>query len=179
MNKLDKILYLVRHCRAAGQAPDAELTEEGRAQSEELGRLFKDKEIRHIISSPFTRAIQSIEKTADSLGLKMEIDDRLAERTLSSEDLPDWMERLEESFEDLDLKLAGGESSREAAERGMQVLESAPDRTILVTHGNLMGLLLKRVDGAYGFEEWKKLSNPDVYEVKVSGENINIMRVWK
>lgn len=176
---MDKTLYLVRHCRAEGQAPDAELTEEGRKQSGELAGFFKDKEISHIISSPFTRAIQSIEQTADSLGLKMEIDGRLAERTLSSEDLPDWMERLEESFEDLDLKLAGGESSREAADRGMEVLEASPDRTILVTHGNLMGLLLKRIDGAYGFEEWKKLSNPDVYEVKVMGENSKIMRVWK
>lgn len=176
---MEKILYLVRHCRAEGQAPEAELTEEGKAQSRELSSFFKEKGIRHIISSPFTRAVQSIEKTVDDLGLKMEIDDRLAERTLSSENLPDWMERLEESFENLDLKLAGGESSREAAERGMQVLETAPDRTILVTHGNLMGLLLKRIDGASGFKEWQKLTNPDIYEVKIEKENRRVTRVWQ
>lgn len=176
---MEKTIYVVRHCRAEGQAPDAELTEEGKTQSKELAGFFKDKNIQHIISSPFTRAIQSIEQTADSLGLEMEIDGRLAERVLSSKNLPDWMERLEESFEDLDLKMAGGESSREAADRGMQVLEAAPDRTILVTHGNLMGLLLKRIDGAYGFEEWKKLSNPDVYEVKAMDKNIYATRLWK
>lgn len=175
---MEKILYLVRHCQAEGQAPDARLTEEGKKQAEELVRFFDSKEIRHIISSPFTRAIDSVEPLADHLDLKIQIDDRLAERVLSSEDLPDWMERLEESFSDLDLKFAGGESGREATNRGVEVLAASPDKTILVTHGNMMGLFLKRIDESYSFEEWKKLSNPDVYEVKAVNGNTNVTRVW-
>jgi 2,3-bisphosphoglycerate-dependent phosphoglycerate mutase len=176
---MKKTIYLVRHCKAEGQEPGALLTKEGERQAEELVRFFKGKEIAHIVSSPFTRAIKSIEPAADSLGLEIEIEDRLAERVLSSEDLPDWMERLRESFQDLGMKFSGGESGLEATERGMAVLTGALDRSVLVTHGNLLGLLLKQIDSAYGYEEWKNLSNPDVYKVEIEGDTLQVMRVWK
>ena len=176
---MKKTFYLIRHCKASGQSPDAELTEEGKGQAEALTDFFKNIKIGHVISSPFTRAIQSIESLAEAQDLPIQIDDRLAERVLSTDDLPDWMEKLEQSFSDLDLKFEGGESAQEAAERGAAVLAEAPDNAVLVTHGNMMGLLLKKFEEAYGFEEWKALSNPDVYILSVEGENTSVKRVWK
>lgn len=175
---MKKTIYLVRHCSATGQEPGALLTDAGEEQAQQLAEFFRDKEITHIISSPFTRAIKSIEPAADNLGLGIEIEDRLAERVLSTADLPDWMERLKESFQDLDMKLSGGESGMEATERGMAVLASAADRTILVTHGNLLGLMLKKIDGSYGYEEWKNFSNPDVYQVEIEGAAFQANRIW-
>lgn len=175
---MKKTFYLIRHCKASGQEPDAELTAEGRDQAERLAEFFNGIEVRHIISSPFTRAIQSIEPLADVRGLPIEIDDRLAERVLSAEDLPDWMEKLEQSFTDLDLKFEGGESANEAAERGAAVMAEAEDGAILVTHGNLMGLLLKKFEKAYGFEEWKSLSNPDVFVLSIDGDAASVSRMW-
>ena len=175
---MEKTIYLVRHCQATGQEPDVELTEEGKKQAQELVRFFETRTIQHIISSPFTRAIQSIKPLADSQGLKIEIDGRLAERRLISETLTDWLERLEDSIEDLELKMAGGESSREVTKVGMAVLEAAQDGTVLSTHGNIIGLLLKRIDGLRGFKEWKELSHPDVYEVKVEKGNYFARRIW-
>nr|WP_316047012.1 histidine phosphatase family protein [Planococcus glaciei] len=142
---MKKTIYLVRHCSATGQEPGALLTDAGEEQARQLAEFFQDKGITHIISSPFTRAIKSIEPAADNLGLGIEIEDRLAERVLSTANLPDWMERLKESFQDLDMKLSGGESGMEATERGMAALASAADRTVLVTHGNLLGLMLKKL----------------------------------
>lgn len=174
---MGKLIYLVRHCQAAGQAPEAELTAKGEEQAQELARFFKGIDVAHIISSPFTRVIQSIEPTSDMRGLQIEVDSRLSERVLSTEDLPDWMERLEESFGNLDLKLMGGESGNEATARGMEAVVNAPDRSILVSHGNLMGLLLKKMDASYGFKEWKELSNPDVYEVSL--DEGSMKRIWR
>lgn len=176
---MNKILYLVRHCQAMGQEPEAQLTPEGKIQAEALTDFFKSMEVCHVISSPFTRAIQSIEPLAASRSLPIQIDDRLAERVLSTGNLPDWMEKLEESFSDLDLAFEGGESAREAAERGASALAEAPDNTIMVTHGNMMGLLLKKFEETYGFEEWKALSNPDVYVLAIDGEDTSIQRLWK
>ncbi len=175
---MKKTLYLIRHCKAAGQAPAAELTVEGNEQAETLIGFFKEIEISHVISSPFTRAIQTIEPLAASRGLAIQIDDRLAERVLSTEELPDWMEKLQQSFADVDLKFEGGESAREAAERGAEVLAEAPDNAVLVTHGNMMGLLLKKFEEAYGFEEWQALSNPDVYVLSLEGEKASVKRIW-
>lgn len=172
-------LHLVRHCKAAGQAPDAVLTAEGRQQAETLTAFFKEIEISHIISSPFTRAIQSIEPLSAARGLSIQIDDRLAERVLSTKDLPDWMDKIEQSFNDFELKFEGGESAAEAADRGAAVLAEAPDNAVLVTHGNMMGLLLKKFEEAYGFEEWKALTNPDVYVLTIEGEKTSVKRMWK
>lgn len=176
---MNKTIYLIRHCQATGQAPDAELTETGKKQARDLARFLENQQVIHFISSPFTRAIQSIEPAADQMGLPIEIDDRLAERVLSSEDLPDWMEKLEESFQDADLKFAGGESGKEATERAMEVLNEMEDKTAAVTHGNLLGLMLKQIDANYGFSEWKRLTNPDVYEVGITDGDLSVKRVWK
>lgn len=175
---MEKTLYLVRHCRATGQEPDAELTSQGFEQAQALTDFFRKIDVSHIVSSPFTRAIQSIEQLAESRSLPIQIDDRLAERVLSTEDMPDWMEKLEQSFLDFDLKFEGGESAREAAERGAEALAEAPDGAILVTHGNMMGLLLKKFEEAYGFEEWKALSNPDVYILSIDKDSTSIKRMW-
>ena len=77
---MDKTECLVRHCQATGQELQAELTEEGKEPAKVLMRFFEKRNIKHIISSSFTRAIQSIQPTADSLSLQVEIDGRLAER---------------------------------------------------------------------------------------------------
>ncbi|CAM3148907.1 histidine phosphatase family protein [Paenibacillus sediminis] len=55
-----KTLYLIRHCKAKGQEPDADLTLEGELQAEALSNFLIDKPIDLIISSPFLRAIHSI-----------------------------------------------------------------------------------------------------------------------
>lgn len=176
---MEKLIYLVRHCQATGQAPEAALTEDGERQALELAAYFKGKDVRQIVSSPYTRAVESIAPAAKLHSLPIEVDARLAERVLSTENLPDWMEHLERSFQDMDMKLLGGESSREAAARGLEVLDGAPSGSVLVTHGNLMALLLAHFDADFGFDGWKALSNPDIYEIRLAKEGPTITRIKK
>lgn len=177
VERLEKLIYLVRHCQATGQAPEAALTEEGEKQALDLAVFFKEKDVRRIISSPYTRAVRSIAPAAKLHSLAIEVDARLAERVLSTENLPDWLEHLERSFQDMDMKLPGGESSREAAARGLEVLHGAPSGSVLVTHGNLMALLLAHVDAGFGFGGWQALSNPDIYEIRLTKEGATIARM--
>src|SRR2546421_6220368 len=87
-------LYIVRHCQASGQEPEAPLTQQGQAQATELVRFLSNKGIERIVSSPYKRAIQSIAPLAQSLQLEVETDTRLVERVLSTTALPDWRARL-------------------------------------------------------------------------------------
>lgn len=176
---MTKTVYLVRHCNASGQEPDAELTAEGRIQAEELADLLEKLDVREIVSSPFARAVQSAEPAAKRLGIDIRTDDRLKERKLAEGDLPDWLDQLEKSFMDANLKLDGGESGGEAQDRAAGVLADATDGTVLVTHGNLLALMLQSADPAYGFGEWQKLSNPDVYRMEMEGALKNISRIWQ
>ncbi|CAM4480688.1 histidine phosphatase family protein [Paenibacillus tarimensis] len=164
-----KEIYLIRHCKAAGQEPKTVLTEEGALQAEQLVEFFGSLSIDYIVSSPFTRAIASIEPLANIRQLKIHLDERLTERVLSSENLNDWLEQLKTTYEDYDKRLIGGETSREARQRGVSVIDEVISmpirRAIVVTHGNLMSLILQHYTGNFGFEDWLALSNPDIFKL--------------
>mgnify|MGYP001954986733 CR=1 FL=1 len=123
-----KTIYLVRHCKAYGQASSAKLTDEGKQQAENLAEFFADRNIQYILSSPYHRAIATIKPLAEKLRLTIHLDERLRERILSTIDVPDWIEKLKVSFTDMDLRFAGGESSREAMDRGVSVINEVMKR---------------------------------------------------
>lgn len=179
--ELEKVIYVVRHCAADGQSPHADLTAEGIVQAEKLAEFFAEIEVERVISSPFIRARRTAEPIADGKKIHIEEDSRLAERTLSSHAFEDWLLKLEDSFLDLHLSYEGGESSHEAMERVCKVVDELPDgsKTVLVTHGNLMTLLLRCYDERIGFQEWQSLTNPDVFRVHVTDNGAQMERIWK
>lgn len=170
---MQKTVYLVRHCQATGQAADAPLTPEGEQQAMRLAEQLAPLSIERIVASPFIRALRTITPLAERLALPIITDERLIERVLSTSEVADWMTALRATFENFDLSFAGGESSRVATQRIVAVLSSAilhPVRTtVLVTHGNLMTLLLKRLNPAVDFTFWQQLKNPDVYHLELEG----------
>lgn len=180
---MNKKIYIVRHCEATGQAPESPLTDKGFKQAQYLAEFFSDKKIERIISSPFLRANQSVELISRKVDLDIEIDERLSERILSTTNLSDWYEKLKTTFDDLELKFEGGESSQEAMNRIVAVVEelikAEYEHTLIVTHGNIMSLLLKKYQSEIGFLDWEKLSNPDVFQLSFSNSEIHIKRLWK
>ena len=177
-----QVVYLVRHCQSSGQAPRAPLTELGHQQALRLADQLADLGIRRIVSSPYTRARQSIEPLAQRLGLAVETDERLVERMLAADSLPDWQARIRASFDDLTVALPGGESTATATERGMQALADVLSNdllpTVVASHGNLLAALLHHLDGRPGFETWLGLTNPDVFEVVAHEDGGDGARRW-
>jgi Fructose-2,6-bisphosphatase len=179
-----KQVYIVRHCKAVGQEPEAPLTEAGAQQAKGLAEFFSNKEVDRIISSPFERAFRTITPLAEKLGLEITLDNRLSERILSSESYADWRDRLRKTFDDLELCHEGGESSHAAMSRAVSVvteaLSSGKKNIVIVSHGNLISLLLKHFDSRIGFEEWEAMSNPDVFQLTFSAEGKpDIHRIWE
>ncbi|MGK9234571.1 histidine phosphatase family protein [Inquilinus limosus] len=174
------VFYLIRHCRAAGQEPEASLTDEGREQAHRLSDRLAGLPIARIVSSPFLRARDSAAPLAERLGLPVGIDARLAERVLAAEPAEDWRDRLRRSFVDPALAWPGGESGAAATRRGLAALmdaaAGAEGAVAIVTHGNLLALLLQSFDGRDGFAAWAALSNPDVFLIDIAGA---VRRFWK
>ena len=150
-------IYVIRHCLAQGQSLDAPLTQKGIEQADSLAEFFKDLKIDRIVSSPFLRAIQSIEPLSSRKSMTIEMDERLSERLLSTGDFPDWYEKLQATFVDMDLKY---------------------DDTLIVSHGNIISLLLKYYDKDVDFHCWKNLSNPDVFLLSPKHNEVMIERIW-
>jgi 2,3-bisphosphoglycerate-dependent phosphoglycerate mutase len=177
-----KRLFLVRHCESTGQEASAPLTTIGQSQAVLLADHLETVEVELLVSSPYTRAQQSIAPLAQRLGLPVEIDPRLAERVLSAAPLEYWREAIRQTFEDLDLAWLGGESSRTAMARGRAAVDALLRRPVrvlvVVTHGNLMTLILRSFQTQFGFQAWEHLSNPDVYCLEVEAERVRVTRTW-
>ncbi|RAL21372.1 histidine phosphatase family protein [Thermoflavimicrobium daqui] len=177
-----KHFYVIRHCEAEGQQSDAKLTIKGKKQAIELADFFENIKVDRIISSPYTRAIETIEPLAKMLGLTIIKDERLVERVLCQTALPDWLDWLRASFDHPEMRLSGGETSREAMERVLSVLsdelKQEEQSIVLVSHGNLITLLLHSFDSSYGFASWTNLTNPDIFKLTFDEEKVKIERIW-
>jgi 2,3-bisphosphoglycerate-dependent phosphoglycerate mutase len=183
-----KTIYLVRHCQATGQEKEAVLTAKGKEQAQKLAEFLKrENNISKIISSPYIRAIKTIEPYANEVQKAVISDERLGERILCNTPIDDWYEKLQLSFQDFSISLEGAESNDDAQKRGKACLEEYLRSTkngeavLFVTHGNLLTVLLHLFDQTIGFSDWKKLSNPDVYKVTLNPnfETSMIHRIWK
>ena len=86
------------------------------------------------------------------------------------------------TFTNIDIAFSGGESTKQATDRAIsliqEVLKLEHTTTLLVTHGNLLTLILKHFDRTIGFDEWKTLTNPDIYEITID-EQVIIKRLWE
>jgi len=183
-----KQIYWVRHCQALGQPPEMALTDLGWEQAKELADFLADKGIVKVVSSPFVRARESVVPLALRLGLEIEIDERLAERSVGDLGV-DWdvdpkkaVAVFSRTFEDLDLCFEGGESSRTAMYRAIDVVGDAlwdDVPVVMASHGNLTSLMWKYYDTSVGFEQWQALTNPDVLLLTFDGGKPDIERIWK
>lgn len=171
-------IYLVRHCAAAGQEPEAALTAAGREQAERLAAWFDPLPLARLVSSPFQRARDSVAPLGHRRGIAVQVDDRLAERVLAAGPLEDWRGALRESFAQPQRTWPGGESGATALSRGRAALSDAAmgeGAVALVSHGNLLSLLLEATGLGDGFAIWEGLSNPDVFRLDPNGR---VVRLW-
>ncbi|MFB5192826.1 histidine phosphatase family protein [Alicyclobacillus fastidiosus] len=176
-------IYVIRHCEATGQSEDAPLTTKGFVQAEGLAEFLLKTGIERVICSPYLRAQQTIEPYIQRHNASLTIDSRLSERVLSVVSMENWLECLQQTFDDFDLSFRGGESSRRAMARAVDVIKdidpNESKRIGIVTHGNLMTLLLRHFDARFGFDHWSHLTNPDVFLVSVEQNKATVERVWK
>ena len=160
-------LILVRHCQATGQEPEAPLTDVGIQQAQTLAGFLSAHPIDRITTSEYLRARQSMEPFASISDLPVHTDARLNERVLLAEPIKNWQDVVRDSFDDHDLRAPGGESARKVLDRAWAALDEifAADHSmpLVVTHGNLIALVLHSLDPNFGYDGWKSLTNPDAY----------------
>ncbi|MBH0162519.1 histidine phosphatase family protein [Fictibacillus sp. 26RED30] len=170
----------IRHCKAEGQESNAPLTAEGEQQAKELAVFLEGQDFDCVISSPFKRAIDTIKPYAELNNRTIKVDERLAERILSIEDDPNWRDNLERTYKEEHLKFPGGESTFEAKQRITSFINDLQAKSynsvLIVTHGNLLSLMINLYDSSFGFKEWELLSNPDVFLIDVLSKDVS--KLW-
>jgi 2,3-bisphosphoglycerate-dependent phosphoglycerate mutase len=78
-----------------------------------------------------------------------------------------------------------GESNDAAQARGLAAIRRIVDeqggrQTVVATHGNLLALILNGLRPTFGFEFWRSLTFPDVYELRFRRSALtNVRRIWE
>jgi len=180
-------LYLVRHAHSTYTPEEYKrpLSEKGLKDSYKVKELLKEEKINHVISSPYLRAIQTVEGVASNLGKEIQIVDEFKERKLTDIVSIDFEQTIRKVWENPNFSWKGGESNKSAQQRGIRAIEMVLNNyegknVVVGTHGNIMVLMMNYFDEKYDFDFWKKLAMPDIYKLSFQKHNlVNCTRIWK
>ncbi|ANC07185.1 MULTISPECIES: histidine phosphatase family protein [Bacillus] len=165
-------IYFVRHAHSTYTKEERErpLSEKGHCDAENVTHLLKDKHVDVVISSPYKRAIQTVQGIANTYKLSIQTEEDLRERLLSTELVSNFNDAMQNVWEDWSFAYEGGESNDVAQRRAVicmqNILKQYEGKKIVIgTHGNIMVLLMNYFNSKYDLEFWKTLHMPDVYQL--------------
>jgi 2,3-bisphosphoglycerate-dependent phosphoglycerate mutase len=188
---MDTIIYMIRHAESPfvfGHERTRKLSNQGAIDAKKVTAIMNEQKIDMVISSPYTRAIQTIEGIVDSKNIEVNVVEELRERQLKGAyKLPEEeiQQAIKKSYEDIDFNLSGGESVRDVQNRAIpiikELLKNYETKTIIIgTHGNVMTIIMNYFNKEYGYHFWKNTSKPDIYKLVFSGETLKLVqRKWE
>lgn len=168
------LLYLIRHAESAPDFSMAEadwpLSPNGRVQAQRLATRLPEFAPTQLVSSPYRRAIDTLEPFAKARGMPIRVEADLRERHLRDGRVEDWDAFMRDLWADLDARMPNCESGTECrcrVTRCLTAIADAPhDQTVLVSsHGNAIALFLNGIDASFGHDAWKQMRNASVVRV--------------
>ncbi|WP_404350103.1 histidine phosphatase family protein [Sutcliffiella horikoshii] len=180
-------LYFVRHAHSIYTPDELErpLSEKGYKDAERILALIQPDNIDVVVSSPYKRAVQTVEGVAEYFNLEIEIFEDLKERTLTSKPAEDFAAAITKVWGDPNFAWEGGESNMEAQARGVKVihylLKKYEGKNVAIgIHGNIMVLIMNYFDKQYDFSFWNGLDMPDIYKLTFDGDElVGVSRLWE
>ncbi|WP_442600707.1 histidine phosphatase family protein [Paenibacillus sp. KN14-4R] len=185
-------IYMVRH----GESPKTEgkertrgLTDKGRSDAHIITELLKDEGIDTFVSSPYRRAILTIEESAESFGKEVLVIEDLKEIVFLSDDKilsdKELYPTVKKMFSDPDFSLPGGETVNICKKRSVAILKDLlkkykGQKVVIGTHGAVMTLMMGYFDNQFDLDFLLQTSKPDIYRLEFDGEVlITTKRLWK
>lgn len=168
------MIVLVRHAEpvypTAGGPDDYHrpLTETGHAQASGLVAELSAVKPALIASSPYLRAVQTVEPLARALGRPVHTDHELREWDAGFEPTPDYVRYYEESWADPDFARPGGESLNQLTVRATKALAELAERygTVVVgSHGTFVSRALVGFGLPMDWPRSRDMPMPAVYRV--------------
>ncbi|NUU59152.1 histidine phosphatase family protein [Paenibacillus agri] len=186
-------IYMVRH----GESPKVDggnertrgLTLKGESDAQIVAELLNVEGINTFISSPYKRAILTIEGLAQSLGKEVIIIEELKEivflgdnKILSNKEVYPLVKKM---FSEPDFLLPGGESFMNCRNRVVPIFENIirkyeGQKIVIGTHGVVMTMMMEYFDPQFGLDFLLKTSKPDVYKLEFDeGLLTRTERLWR
>jgi 2,3-bisphosphoglycerate-dependent phosphoglycerate mutase len=146
------------------------LTSDGIRDAQALARGLEQLSIDAVFSSPYARAIQTVQLLAQSRSLEVQTINDFREHALAGELLANWRESLETAWKNFDHRFPGGETTRETQTRGFNALENIrlehPKGTVVIGgHGTIFSLMLHAIEPRVDCEFHLAMPMPAVYTI--------------
>jgi 2,3-bisphosphoglycerate-dependent phosphoglycerate mutase len=176
---MNTIIYFIRHAKTDISIKDdltRPLSLEGIEKSKDLIKIFKEIKIDYIYSSPFKRAIQTIEPIAKSKNIKIKIINDFRERKMSNKWIENYEEYSKKQWDNFSYKLMDGESLEEVQKRNIKELEKIlleyKGKTIIIgTHGTALSTIINYYDRSFLHNNFLKMLNIMPYIMKMEFKN--------
>ena len=143
------VVYFVRHAHSTYSENEYNrpLSLKGLHDANRITDRLKNEEITAVLSSPYRRAIETVQGIADWNDTQVLIFDELKERTLAEGALEDFEAAINHVWDNPSFALEGGESNLDVQQRALPIFYAilakyANSQIIIGTHGNIMTLLL-------------------------------------
>lgn len=181
-------VYLVRHAHSIFTHDERHrpLSERGKQDAKRVAQILNKEQIDVVISSPYARAIETVEEVAIYHQLPVILVDGFKERKLAAQPVADFEAAMDQLWHNEDFSFQGGESNKEAQRRGVKafqdVLDTYSGKNIVIgTHGNIMTLIMNYYDSSYHFAFWQQLSMPDIYRLTFDQAQrlMEVKRLWE
>jgi broad specificity phosphatase PhoE len=178
-------IYLIRHAHAHWREDEARpLSSPGVEAAQLVAARLVSRPIAAVYTSPSRRSIETVQPLADRLGLHPELVEDLRERELPVVAANQFDTLIRQAWDSPGEAPGGGESNVRAQGRALAVVRAvtarhAGSQAVVATHGNLLALVLNALDPSFGYEFWRRLSFPDIYQLAFHGLELRaVERLW-
>ena len=178
-------VYFVRHAQPNYENHDdltRELTEKGLQDRMKVVEVLREIPVHAVLSSPYKRAVDTVQPLADQRGLSVVTDADFRERKVGDGWLEDFTSFAKLQWANFDFALEHGESLRQVQVRNAAALERALARydgkTIVIgSHGTALSSLVEYYVPGFGYEGFDRIRNIMPWVVRFTFEGRNCIGV--
>ncbi len=168
-------VYFIRHAQSDPTVREdaiRPLTPEGLEDTKQITACLRDRGIRHILSSPYLRTVQTVTHLAGTLGLPIETDADFREREAGGWHGEDFLHFIRAQWEDFDYHIQDGECLRSVQQRNVDALRRAleryPGQTLAIaTHGTALSTILNHCDPSWNYHSFMRILDVMPYVVRL------------
>ena len=174
------IVYFVRHAEPNFNNHDdmsRELSEKGLKDRSLVTEFLKDMQIDAVLSSPFKRAVDTVQEFTEKQGMAIEVIEDFRERRIDSGWIEDFKGFCKKQWEDFEYKLSDGECLSEVQKRNIGALKDVLKRyegknVVVGSHGTALSTIINYYDNSFGHAQFEEIRGlmPWVVQVSFDGD---------
>lgn len=168
-------VFFIRHAQSDRFVMDDRtrpLTDEGMNDTKKITEVLINSKISHIVSSPYTRTIQTVTDLSEKLGVGIETDEDFRERNAGKWHGENFIEFIKSQWSDFNYHILDGECLADVQKRNIKALKNTLNKykneTIAIaTHGTALSTIINYYNPDFNFESFMRIIDYMPYIVKM------------